>query len=450
MPLKNILTQKQKLSLTVHMKQSLEILQMDSVALKERIERELQSNPVLEEILGDETAPIAGSFVDMQYSDDAKPDSSCHNSDNADDPFSYLSVSSLSLYDHLQEQLDTMAILPELLPLVRWIIMNLDDNGWLMESPEEISGKYHIPIGKVYDALAVIQELDPAGVGAADYKDCLLIQARRQAFCPAVMKILESDKCLMYLSRNEIPKIAKEVGITTKEASSAVRQILSLNPKPGAAFGASTPIYVVPDAYVYMEGSKLSITVGNPIIPDIQISNEYIRILDDSTDLEVKEYLNACLKQAQSLISGIAQRNRTFFLCVSEVVRLQPDYFRDGRASLIPMTMGDVANAIQVNVSTISRTVKNKYIACCHGVVPFHTLFTSKLQSENSDMGVSSQKIRRLIHRYINEENKERPLSDPDIARMLSCEGYSVARRTVAKYRSQMNIPSADKRKIHS
>lgn len=421
MPLKISISQKQKLSLSMHIQQSLEILQMDSISLKEKIEMELERNPALEERATDRY-----STFDLAL---------------------YAAPHSLSLCEYLFEQLEESKLPPDLLPLIRYLILDMDDNGRLGDSPENISRKYHIELEKIRAAIQIIQDLDPAGIGARDYKECLLIQARRLNFPPIVHQILESDTYLTYLSNNQISKLAAALCVPAEKALEAVRLIQSLNPKPGSGFGNCDTIYIIPDAYVNIEGTEFTITVGNPSIPEIQINGTYSHMIKETSDSEVIHYLNNCLKQAQSLINGITQRNKTLFLCISEIVRQQSEYFKSSKKHLEPMTLNDIADSIGLNVSTISRAIKNKYIECCHGIIPLQSLFTSGIPQTNSDEKVSSQKIQQLIRTLIDSEDKLHPLSDPDITNSLSNNGYIIARRTVTKYRLQMNIPSAAQRK---
>lgn len=452
MPLKTTLTQKQKLSLTLHMQQSLEILQMDSISLKEHIEAELERNPMLEELPSDEPLPVTRHPLDIRWEENTRSGAvysdTDTSADQSDDPFTYIATPPPSLCDYLLEQLALATIPCELRPLVRYLILSLDDNGWLTEPPESISREHHISIDKIYDALHIIQKMEPAGVGAANCRECLLLQAHRQSLSDAVIQILESDEYLNYLSNNQISQLSKALDLSIDTTFTAVHQILSLTPKPGASFGGLDTLYVIPDAHISLEGSGFSIIIGNPSIPEIQLNGDYVHMLKDSSEPDVSAYLNNCLKQAQSLISGITQRNKTLFLCISEIVRRQPDYFKSSNGYLLPMTLSDVAETLHMSISTVSRTVKNKYISCCHGTLPLHTLFTSSVHSADSESKISSQKIQQLIRELINKEDKTCPLSDPDITLQLSYKGYTVARRTVAKYRTQLNIPPAAKRKI--
>ena len=450
MSLKTTISQKQKLSLTRHMKQSLELLQMDSIALKEKIEIELESNPMLDEALEKEGISVIEETLDIYWDDSKDEEFFLYDSEMENDnkePFSYVTNSEELLSDFLLSQLETANISKELLPVVRYLILNLDDNGWLNESLEILSKESGIEITILQEAMKVIQTLEPSGVGASGYRECLLLQAKHLNLSPIVFQILQSDKCLKYMSNHQVSRIAKVLEINIEEADEAVKQILQLNPKPGTGFGSSDTQFVIPDVYVNKEDTGFSVVVGNPAIPEIKISAEYSQILDETMDVEVMEYLSHCLKQAQSLIEGISQRNKTLFLCVSEIIRQQKKYFESSCGCLVPMTLGDVADAINMSISTVSRAVRNKYIVCCHGIIPLNLLFTSKVRRNDSNKEISAQEIQLLIQKFVSEEDKNKPLSDPDISRRLSEAGYAIARRTVAKYRMKMEIPPASQRK---
>jgi RNA polymerase sigma-54 factor len=444
MALKTVITQKQKLSLTTHMQLSLELLQMDSIALKEKIETELERNPILEEKLTPDLSQAETPTI--QWSDDIPDHNFSENSylDIADYPANM----PLSLSDYLLEQLENTSISQELFPVVQYLIFNLDSNGWLHLPPKAISQELHLPLNKTQSAIQIIQALDPAGVGALDYKDCLLIQAYRKGLSQTALKILHSDSCLKLLSNNQYNKISNMLNVSIPTVIEANREILTLDPKPCSRFGNFAPLYIMPDAYINTEDNKFSITIGNPYVPDVQINAEYHEMLQNSSNPEVIEYLDNCLKNAQSLINGIQQRNRTLLLCISEIVRQQSEYFKNGNGYLRPMTLQDIATTLDMNVSTISRATKNKYIACCHGILPLGSLFTSGIQQNENSENVSSTKIQALIKDLIKKEDKSRPLSDPEIAKILSDEGYQIARRTVSKYRLSLNIPSASQRKF--
>lgn len=452
MSLKITISQSQKLVLTPHIQQSLEILQMDSISLKEKIEKELIENPMLEE-LHNNSDLSSENTIDIFLNDDTSHNDyvyfdTSENAAHSREPFNHVSTSSFSLYDYLCEQLIPSTISPDLLSLVQYLILNLDNNGWLHDSPDIISKELNIPTEDVTAALQIIQNLEPAGVGASGFRESLLIQAQRLNLAPATLEILKSDVCLKYLSNNQITKIAETLGIDNKEVRESIQQILSLDPKPAASFGNSDIVYVIPDAYVKFENSEFSIIIGNSFVPEIQISGEYYDMIKDDSDPKATKYLSDCLKQAQSLINSIAKRNKTLFLCVTEIVRQQPDYFKNSNGFLSPMTLDDVAENINLSVSTVSRTIKNKYISCCHGIVPLHSFFTSRIKKMDSEEAVSSQEIQRLIQKLVDEEDKQNPLSDPAIAQHISDEGYNIARRTITKYRTQLGIPPASQRKV--
>ncbi|MBS6279372.1 MAG: hypothetical protein KH449_01000 [Lachnospiraceae bacterium] len=237
MALKTVITQKQKLSLTTHMQLSLELLQMDSIALKEKIETELERNPILEENLTPDLSQAETPTI--QWSDDIPDHNFSENSylDIADYPANM----PLSLSDYLLEQLENTSISQELFPVVQYLIFDLDSNGWLHLPPTAISQELHLPLNKIQSAIQIIQALDPAGVGALDYKDCLLIQAYRKGLSQTALKILHSDSCLKLLSNNQYNKISNMLNVSIPTVIEANREILTLDPKPCSRFGNFAP-----------------------------------------------------------------------------------------------------------------------------------------------------------------------------------------------------------------
>lgn len=452
MALKITLSQKQKLALTTHMKQSLSILQMDALSLKEIIDEALLSNPVLEEIDVKNASEIGDTFQicyngEGTYLPNKNVDA--ENDENDVDMFSYITKTTISLTDYLMDQLNMLTIPKDLLLLSKYLILSIDKNGWLNESPKNIAQKCNVSKDKVHEALSLVQSLEPAGICASGYKECLMLQAKRFKFPDEIYRILESDEYLQYLANNQLGKLGAALNMSNSQVAEAAKMIRTLNPKPGLSFGEETIHYIVPDAYVTVNDMNFSITIGNPLIPDIQINGSYSQMLNDFSDPDVAEYLKGCLNQAQELIQDIRQRNKTLFLCITEITKMQSDYFRKSNGNLIPMTLKDIAEPLGMSISTISRTISNKYISCCHGVIALKSLFVSKVSSKNEEEHASSQLIQKLIQQYINNEDKQRPLSDPDLVNLLSFDGYHIARRTVTKYRTQLKILSVSQRRVH-
>lgn len=458
MELKTSLSQKQKLALSTYMQQSLEVLQMDATCLRERILAEMEKNLILETRTDDGAALLTSHIaetdcdiktsLELQYEDGYRSD--VGTVDNlTQDLFAMVAAPGESLTDHLIAQLSVMNVPEKLAKITRYLIFCLDDDGRLLEPAEEISEELQIEISEVRAAIDLLQSMEPAGVGAADYKECLLLQAKRLGLNELVLRILESDKYLEYLAKKRTSKIAEDLNVSSSAVTEAYKKILSLDPNPGQEFGNGEIVYIIPDIQVEIDDTGFSIAVGNRSIPDVQINGEYVNELKVNANAEMKQYLDACLKNAQALINGMAQRNKTLFLCAAEIVRRQPDFFKYSSGTLVPMTLGDIAESLSLSVSTVSRAVKNKYISCRHGTLPLRALFTTGIMSQNvPESSVSSQRICKMIRRLIEHEDKKKPLSDPDIARVLMYRGYQIARRTVTKYRNKMKIPSVSRRRI--
>lgn len=445
-PLSLTQEQTQQLLLTPQMRQSLEILQLDTLALREKILDALETNPVLE--LAPEDPELSLSEESGEWSVREKEDAGAPAADEqAEDPFSRLSCPVTSLREILCSQLAGLRLTQEQQRLVHYIIDSLDENGWLPENSQEISQRLGAPIEAVRWGIQTIQSLEPAGVGGVDLRECLRIQAERQQLSPLVLEII--DNWLPALAANQLAEIRRALGVRQAAVGEAVAQIRSLNPRPGAAFAAGQTVYIVPDVRVFLEGGVFRLSVGNPLLPTLQINLDYQRLLEQEEDPQVTAYLRSCLKRARSLTQSIAQRNRTLSLCMMEIVQRQPEYFYDAHGYLHPMTMGEIGQALGLNVSTVSRAMKDKYVQCSHGVVALSSLFTSGTKRSLQQESVSAQQLQTEIDHLIQAEDKAHPLSDQAIAERLSHAGMPVARRTVAKYRMRLGLlPAPQRRQI--
>ena len=436
--------QTQQLLLSPQMRQSLEILQLDTLALREKILEALETNPMLELAPEDPEPALDGETWEWEASEKEEPFDIARE-DVPEDPLARFSCTATSLQEMLWAQLAGLRLTPDRRRLLGYIVDSLDENGWLPESCQEISQRLGLATEEVIQGIELIQSLEPAGVGGADLQDCLRIQANRLQMEPVVLEII--DNWLPALAANRLTDISQALGVRRAIVMDAAAQIRSLNPRPGAAFAAGETIYIVPDANVVLEGNAFRLSVGNSFLPTVQLSLEYQQLLEEEKDPQVLAYLRSCLKQARALLQSIAQRNRTLTLCIMEVIQRQPDYFYDVHGYLHPMTMWEIGQALGLNVSTVSRAMKDKYIQCCHGVVSLQSLFTPGVGGDLQQEPVSAQQLQTEISHLIQEEDKTRPLTDQAIAERLSQAGTPVARRTVAKYRNRLGLLPASQRK---
>src|SRR4029077_5245030 len=328
------------------------------------------------------------------------------------------------------------------------IIGNIDDNGFLQSLPEEMALNSGIPKEDFEKMLPLIQSFYPAGVGARDLRECLLIQLRRA----------EKENTLEYkivsehmedLGRRRFPEIARRIGISVEEAQRAANNIAGLNPRPGQVFAAAPQNYVLPDVIVEKVDGEYQITLNNEHIPHLRISNLYKDIIASGNNQtsEVKDYIRDKIRCGKFLIRSIHQRQQTIFNIVEQIVSRQRDFLEQGASHLKPMTMAEVADAVGVHETTVSRAVSGKYMATPQGVFEMKYFFTSGYQTTTGE-SLSNTSVKQAILDLVKHESGSAPLSDHEIVEILSERGIPIARRTVAKYRDELNIlPSHMRRK---
>lgn len=422
-----------KLVLGQRMYQSMNLLQMGTAELDAYLNELSMENPLLEA-----TAPKAS--METKYMNCY---SSCVKNRNTGDgmelPVPEKSKNSLCAF--LEEQLYTMRLDEQTEAAVKLLIINLDSRGYLPASILE-SGICTANRALFDRARNILRGMEPAGVGASTLSDCLCIQLERQG----EKNSLAYDICgnwLEHLGKNHINHIAKALSVSEGQVSKAKERIKSLEPIPSNGFddGCCT-VWVVPDVEIEFEDGEPVIYSSERYMPSYEISSYYCKLAEsDSISEEERTYFREKLSQAQWAINCVNRRRDTLLKCVSVVLDEQRDFFEHGSCQLHPCSMADVAYRLGIHPSTVSRAMKNKYIACKWGVFPMSYLFAQEVCGDTPDY-VSS-----LIKVIIAQENPSSPFSDNDISKKLSEMGYDIARRTVAKYRDKMNIPSATGRK---
>lgn len=443
MSLKLNLKQKQKLKVSNRMIKSLNILSMDSVTLRDIINQELSENPVIK--LNEES--------EDNYSVNINYDTSTSNYDYSYpvnyelkerervDVFEYSKITDNKLTSFLLSQLYMEDLENDIKKICEIIIFSLDQNGKLKGTPETLSRDLNINLKLFKSALEILQTFEPAGVCVFSNKESLILQAKRLNLDDNVLNILNLENSLELIAHNNIKKISKLLKLEEKIIIYSIKQIKKLNPYPANNFNYSEPKYITPDAYVDISDSKISIIIGNPIIPNIKIDNDFNHIMEKG-DEETKIFLKTFFERANFLINSLELRNKTFSLVLTEIINIQIDYFTDYLSYLKPMTMKEVADYLDINVSTVSRAIKNKYIFCNRGYILISSLFTSEIKKRNSKENVSNSEVKKCIKEIVSNESKEFPLSDQEITNELNNRGYSISRRTVSKYRLSLNIPS--------
>jgi RNA polymerase sigma-54 factor len=459
--------------LSPQLQQSLLILQTPLLELRNLVQQEMETNPVLEELSdqsradeGGEAEPSADDNFDKEFQKLASLDeewrdymaqSASYSSDGsrssreAQEKRQFL-FDSIPVQDTLQQnligQLNQSVLSASDRKAAELIIGNIDDNGFLQSTPEEMALNSGIPREDFEKMLALIQSFYPAGVGARDLRECLLIQLRRAGKENTLEYKIVSEH-MEDLGRRRFPEIARRIGISVEEAQRAANNIAGLNPRPGQVFAAAPQNYVLPDVIVEKVDGEYQITLNNEQIPHLRISNLYKDIIasGNTQSSEVKDYIRDKIRGGKFLIRSIHQRQQTIFNIAQQIVSRQRDFLEHGPSHLKPMIMREVADAVGVHETTVSRAVSGKYMATPQGVFEMKYFFTSGYQTATGE-SLSNISVKEAILDLVKHENGSAPLSDHEMVEILGERGIPIARRTVAKYRDELNIlPSHMRRK---
>jgi RNA polymerase sigma-54 factor len=461
----------QKLVLTPSLQQAIKLLQLSKLELQTAIRQEMDENPLLDEkpqevVEIDEqiqTAPYKEEEEESEVSSKNSFDEIDINSyfqDYQGYEYQYYSSSSTEippienmvvrptrLSDHLIWQLNLSDITPLQKKIAIDIIGNLDEDGYLKASIEEISQMGCYKPEEVQDILKIIQRFDPIGVGARDLKECLLIQLRylNLGDTPTELIIKEYSE---FLESRQYKKLAKAIGCSLESLEHHLEIIKRLDPKPGSKFASDDTIYVVPDVFVMKVGEDYEVILNEDGLPRLRISPFYRRMLEGGANVSenVEQYIKEKLRSAVWLVKSYEQRQQSIYKVSRSIVKEQQEFLEKGVDYMKPMTLSDIAMDVGMHESTVSRIVTNKYMHTPQGIYEMKYFFHSGLSSRNGE-SISSLKVKNMIKKLIDAEDKSYPLSDEKIASLLRKDGLQIARRTVAKYRNEYNIPSSKERK---
>ncbi len=458
--------------LSPQLQQSLLILQTPLLELRNLVQQEMETNPVLEELpaepgtdqrneaepsgddnFKDEFEKLAS--LDEEWRDYMAQSASYRDgfrdSKEAQDKRQFL-FDSIPVQETLQQnligQLNQSVLSASDRKAAELIIGNIDDNGFLQSTPEEMALNSGIPKEDFEKMLGLIQGFYPAGVGARDLRECLLIQLHRQGKEQSVECKIVSEH-MEDLGRRRFPEIARRMGINVEEVQKAADNIARLNPRPGQVFAAAPQNYVLPDVMVEKVDGEYQISSNNEQIPHLRISNLYKDIIasGNTQTSEVKDYIRDKIRSGKFLIRSIHQRQQTILNIARQIVLRQRDFLEHGPSHLKPMTMGEVADAVGLHETTVSRAVSGKYMATPQGVFEMKYFFTSGYQTATGE-SLSNTSVKEAVLDLVKHENGSTPLSDHEIVEILGERGIPIARRTVAKYRTELNIlPSHMRRK---
>ena len=435
----------QKLALTPSLLQAINVLQLNTVQLEQYVQEQLLSNPMLEV---DESPraeePKAVDWAEYARSVAYEPSQADEDPDDGDREFAGRSGQTLA--EFLSTELQFSGLRGEILPMSFYIAGCLDEDGYLRVSLEEIAEQTGADLRLIREALLHVQGMEPAGIGARSLTECLTLQLIRKGVDTQLAMLLVKDH-LEDLAKGRTGALAKELGVRPVDVQDACDLIRTLDPKPGRRFGRETEAqYVIPDVYLELRDGKLAASVQESASPRLIISPYYKHLLEDpQADEPLKEFLEGRLNSAAWLIRSIQQRSQTILSVTNAIAGLQEAFFK-GSGGLVPMTLAQVAQIAGVHESTVSRCTSGKFIQTPRGLFELKDLFSGGLNADSGE--VSTGSVKKLIRQYVEAEDGSDPMSDALLAEKLKQEnGVSISRRTVAKYREAMGIPSSAARK---
>ncbi len=488
---RQFLQQRQELQLSLFQTQALQILQMPTFELERYIQQEAETNPFIElnytspedtenavEQEDDEKSlvetinknisdsnqdadsyDVEGNEVEVEDReesvDDYRNEHFTDLSRNPDidewieDNFSNIKYRE-TLRSYLINQLHIEIEGPKEIEIGESIVASIDHRGYFVGNLDEIAKEFNTTPERVEQILKKIQSFDPPGIGARDSKECLLIQVERLYPDNILLRKL-IEEYSEELVRRQIPKIAKGLGIKPHEVEELIKLLKTLNPYPGYLFEAE-PEYIVPDVIVRItEEDKLSIELVNNHLPEIIIVEPVPKNQSKHLPKEEKAQIRKFKESAIRLKKCVDLRNSTLFKVAKEIILMQEEFIRKGTEHLRPLTYKDIAERLQIHESTISRCIAGKYMQTPQGLFEFRYFFSGALKSEKGEKELSSRTVKEIIKNILDEEDKSKPLSDQQIAELIQKqEGIKIARRTISKYREEMNIPNAFERKVYS
>ncbi len=466
----------QKLILTPQLQQSIKLLQLPLLELVQDINQELMSNPVLEESIERESDEKAGppemaleeepfrepsddseaplekifGFTTDSYFEERESDGRDlgYFNEGTEEVQTFLERNKKKpdLYEHLLWQLRLSSTPEDIGKTAEIIINNLNEDGYLQASLEEVADIAKTDISTVEKALAFVQGLDPSGVGARNLQECLLLQLRPLNLKGTLVENLLTDG-FSEIEGKKYKNLASKFKTSLDDIFAAVKIIEGLEPRPGRNFSSDEPVHIIPDVYIEESDGSFLITLNDEGVPKLRLSNYYRRLLANKKSLgpEEKKFLEEKLRSAVWLLKSLDQRNKTIYRVTESILKFQEEFFRKGQKYLKPLNLKDVAEDLGMHESTISRVTSNKYVQCPQGLLNFRFFFSNAVPSSSGS--ISSSTVKDLIRKIISEENPNDPLNDKKIVEILKGNGIDVARRTAAKYREELKIPSHIKRK---
>ncbi|AOF49158.1 RNA polymerase factor sigma-54 [Tetragenococcus halophilus] len=422
-------SQTQKLAMTQKLQQSIQILQYNTEDLIDYIDNKALENPLLE-------------VMEPSYSSNySKPRKSSGEEMNY---LSQIPDNSISLFEHLIDQVHLNYRDTYLRQLVLYLVEYIDLNGFLKISLKEAAEKTGGSAIQLLDALTLIQQLDPAGVGARNLQECLMLQTERDNSAPHLAYVVLEEMFKELVDR-KWEKIAKNFDISLSDVQEIFDYIQNLTPTPGAIYGATEGLFIIPDLTVKIDDQELKVLSNRKSIPEIKFQQNYFERMEKSQDPEVLKYLKDKQQDYEWLKKTVQQRGDTIYRVGKAIVSHQKDFFLDKDRPLKPLTLKDISEELEIHESTVSRAVNGKYLETVFGVFELKSFFSKKI-GENSNES-SANDAKHLLQQLVEQEDKAKPLSDQKLTELMKDKGIAISRRTVAKYRDALNIAGSSKRK---
>ncbi len=471
-----VLEQAQKIIITQELRQAIALLTMPLLELQHFIEQQLQENPVLEqeydkpeavepisetefgekakeegvrELLNNpgEVEPgydwekIAEDWQERPYTRSSIQEDVSYNYEPVELQYS-------NLYEYLQFQLNIMSLSEEKKAVGSFLIANFSEDGYLLITPEDTAKRLQCSLELVEDVLHIIRSFDPPGIGGVNLQQCLELQLDPSDPQYEELSILIREH-LDAIASNRLPLIAKKMKLSVQEVQDLVDRIRALNPRPGQAFvGNQVVEYIYPDVVIEKVDGEYVVIVNDSAIPRVGINNFYMRLIkeNNNTNEEVKEYIKQKLNSAAWIIKGIEQRRATIYRIAEAIIELQREFFDNGASHLVPLNLSSVAQMIGVHESTVSRAISNKYVQTPRGLFPWKFFFVNGVGSSGS-IKAAVTNVKGALKDLVDKEDAARPLNDQTLVKLLEEQDIFISRRTVAKYRKDLGIQCAGKRK---
>lgn len=464
--------------------QLMKLIQLPTQAFEQRLKQELEENPALEggkeepDTLADEYDDVYESELDNEsinaediniddyLSDDEIPDyrTKANNYSADDDEKSIPYAAGISFNQHLLNQLNTSYLNDEEWTIAEFLVGSVDESGYIRRPIPDILDDLAFTQNTYTDeetikrVLKVVQELDPPGVGARSLEECLIIQLKRKEVTPSIeLAIAILEKSFEQFTKKHYKKLLQKHAISEEELKNAIAEVEKLNPKPGGSYAGNNRIveHVVPDFSIRIVEGELELSLNGRNAPELHVSKEYSNMLKGYKDAKEKSksqkdtimFIKQKLDAAKWFIDAIRQRQQTLFITMNAIMHYQKEYFLTGdERNLRPMILKDIADQIDMDVSTVSRVANSKYVDTPYGTRLIKDYFSESMKNDQGE-DVSTKEIKKILETVIRDEDKKKPLTDDKLAAILKEKGYPIARRTVAKYREQLDIPVARLRK---